>query len=161
MKRVSYPFCECSRCTWTWVAKTQDLPKRCANPKCRSPYWRNTTCVYVIRGKDFEKDCYKIGCTDNYNRRIGSTMIPILVAKIYAKKIKKYELEYMIHNLFEEKRVGKGEIFRLNKSDLNKIRKISRSNDPLKEINKYREKDEKKANKEVEAELKAETKTKQ
>jgi hypothetical protein len=29
----------CKRCGWTWAPLTTRLPPRCANEKCRSPYW--------------------------------------------------------------------------------------------------------------------------
>jgi hypothetical protein len=29
----------CLRCGWTWVPYGRTTPARCANPKCRSPYW--------------------------------------------------------------------------------------------------------------------------
>ena len=31
--------CHCTRCEYNWTAGT--LPKRCANPKCRSVYWQD------------------------------------------------------------------------------------------------------------------------
>lgn len=30
---------KCLRCGYEWYPKTPDIPKTCANPKCRSPYW--------------------------------------------------------------------------------------------------------------------------
>jgi hypothetical protein len=29
----------CFRCGWTWVPYGRALPARCANQRCRSPYW--------------------------------------------------------------------------------------------------------------------------
>jgi hypothetical protein len=29
----------CLRCGWTWVPYGRKLPERCANQRCRSPYW--------------------------------------------------------------------------------------------------------------------------
>lgn len=29
----------CNRCLYSWYPKTESIPKTCANPKCRSPYW--------------------------------------------------------------------------------------------------------------------------
>lgn len=29
----------CTRCGYTWIPKGETLPKTCANPKCKSPYW--------------------------------------------------------------------------------------------------------------------------
>ena len=31
--------CICSRCSYTWTTKGDIVPKTCANPLCRSPYW--------------------------------------------------------------------------------------------------------------------------
>jgi len=29
----------CLRCGWTWVPYGRMMPARCANQRCRSPYW--------------------------------------------------------------------------------------------------------------------------
>jgi predicted Zn-ribbon and HTH transcriptional regulator len=29
----------CTRCGHVWYPKGDKLPKTCANPKCKSPYW--------------------------------------------------------------------------------------------------------------------------
>ncbi len=29
----------CRRCKYQWVPHSLNKPTRCANPKCRSPYW--------------------------------------------------------------------------------------------------------------------------
>lgn len=29
----------CTRCGYTWFQRGDKLPKTCANPKCKSPYW--------------------------------------------------------------------------------------------------------------------------
>lgn len=29
----------CERCGYEWTPRTEGLPKVCANPKCKSPYW--------------------------------------------------------------------------------------------------------------------------
>lgn len=31
--------CECKRCGYRWISIIPH-PERCANPKCRSPYWK-------------------------------------------------------------------------------------------------------------------------
>jgi len=30
--------CICERCGYVWICKV-DVPKRCPNPGCKSPYW--------------------------------------------------------------------------------------------------------------------------
>lgn len=30
---------QCLRCGFTWYPRKPGRPARCANPKCRSPYW--------------------------------------------------------------------------------------------------------------------------
>lgn len=32
--------CKCQRCGYEWYTRTGKLPKNCANPECKSPYWR-------------------------------------------------------------------------------------------------------------------------
>jgi predicted Zn-ribbon and HTH transcriptional regulator len=46
---------QCSRCGHKWVPKGLTRPKRCANPKCRSPYWDIEKRV-TTKGKDHAKD---------------------------------------------------------------------------------------------------------
>ncbi len=33
------PSYTCQRCGWEWYPRRPERPVRCANPKCRSPYW--------------------------------------------------------------------------------------------------------------------------
>lgn len=37
-QRLAAPVCECRRCGWRWIAKTVELPKKCA--RCRSEKWQ-------------------------------------------------------------------------------------------------------------------------
>jgi predicted Zn-ribbon and HTH transcriptional regulator len=30
---------KCKRCGYEWIPRSYEKPNRCANPKCRSPYW--------------------------------------------------------------------------------------------------------------------------
>ncbi len=39
VKHIERFDCSCTRCGHGWIATTKKLPKRCANPRCRSPYW--------------------------------------------------------------------------------------------------------------------------
>ena len=29
----------CTRCEYTWIPRSDEPPKVCPNPKCKSPYW--------------------------------------------------------------------------------------------------------------------------
>jgi predicted Zn-ribbon and HTH transcriptional regulator len=35
---IELPICHCERCGYDWTPKNR-VVNRCANPKCRSPYW--------------------------------------------------------------------------------------------------------------------------
>ena len=42
----------CTRCGYSWSPKGNNLPKTCANPKCKSPYWDQP---YTERGLQMKK----------------------------------------------------------------------------------------------------------
>lgn len=31
---------QCKKCGYTWFPRGQSVPLRCANQRCRSPYWQ-------------------------------------------------------------------------------------------------------------------------
>lgn len=38
-KNVKMPHWKCERCGHTWVPRTEEVPRTCPHPKCRSIYW--------------------------------------------------------------------------------------------------------------------------
>ena len=80
--------------------------------------------VYVLKLKD--KNIYKIGVTNDLNRRLKqiSPRLPFEVEVEHTIKHNHiYNLEKELHERFSDKRMN-GEWFRLNKSDLQEIREV-------------------------------------
>lgn len=110
-------YSECRKCGYGWEADTES-PVRCANPRCRSPYWKSEPVVYVAKWSDGQ---FKIGCTNNILSRYGSKrgrervicMIPVPTG------INMYEAEKRIHSLFSGKRTDyQSELFNLDEQDI-------------------------------------------
>src|SRR5579871_2613503 len=126
--------CQCSRCGHQWVSLTESLPRRCANPKCRSPYWEKAPIVYVAKWNG----AYKIGCSGNIKQRYNSKRGRAdIILEIPAIECNKFTLEQKIHWLFSGKRVSGAEMFDLNANDLAKLKAISESTSPLAAVNSF------------------------
>lgn len=60
--------CKCLRCGYEWVTRMETLPIKCANEKCKSPYWniprkQKKQIKYENVEKNYEiynEDCFKI-----------------------------------------------------------------------------------------------------
>jgi T5orf172 domain len=120
METVSRPLCKCCKCGWEWVALSEEAPKRCANPKCRSPYWQSEACVYVSRATAYE-NVYKIGCTRNFRQRHGSrpreSFTCIIVLPSNARSA-----ERAIHSHFKHLRcTPNSETFRLGETEITEL----------------------------------------
>lgn len=79
--------------------------------------------IYVIKAKG--TDLYKIGCSNDINKRIATleTIIPFDLELIYSYRLDsklKFKLESELHTLLQDKR-HKGEWFKLNDNDIEKI----------------------------------------
>lgn len=126
METVSYPKCKCRKCGFQWISRSEDLPIRCANPKCRSPYWQNSPCVYVIERAPGQ---YKIGCTSNLKQRHQVKKMHGFVAVIPCLQgVGQYELEEAIHSMFARRGA---ELFALTDSDIELLKRLQKSSDPL------------------------------
>jgi len=39
MRIITVAEFECERCGWKWMPRSEEKPRSCPNPKCRSIYW--------------------------------------------------------------------------------------------------------------------------
>lgn len=138
MKTVSLPVCKCRKCTYEWVASTQEIPTRCANPQCRTPYWQTERVVYVR--KTDVAGVYKIGATSNINKRFPNIYNqPVILCTIKVGNGRLYHAEKALHRIFMAQKVRKQhncELFRLSKIQVGWIRRVAAMESPLDEIYK-------------------------
>lgn len=124
--------CRCLRCGWEWLARTLTKPRRCANPKCRTPYWDSVAVVYVSL-QDEGQGIYKIGCTEHLRQRYqSSSMRASILFEIPVRGHNKFTVERAIHTLFAHRRLNeRAEAFRLTEEDLATLRQLSIAPDPF------------------------------
>lgn len=134
MEQVTRPLCKCRKCGWSWIADTEDLPRRCANSKCRSPYWQDEPIVYVLR---WNNNLVKIGATSNLKQRYGMR-VQVIAAFPCASRAEASELESALHTLFAPKKTAESrETFVLDEADVSSLVRLADDPKPLVKVKEW------------------------